>query len=394
MTQAYLAPQAPRAIYFDGRVSRKRDVALRFGAAALELVEDGATPVSWPYAELRRVASDDRAWRLRATSAPELARLVLHDPSAKARLAKLCPQLDEVGTVDVATSKIVVWSLAAVASILGLVFFAVLLAADLIAAHVPAVLEKRLGRLAENQIRTIIPGTECTAAPGVEALRKLSEKLQVGADLRIPANIVAYSSKTPNAFALPGGKVFLLSGLLAKARSQDEVAGVLAHELGHLQHRDHVRRIIANGGGSYLIGLLFGDITGGGALIFASKELMFAAHSREAEAAADAFAAQTLARLGRPTKPMGELLERITGPEEDGAFTILHDHPLSRDRLEALAAADRGATAPALLSDAEWKALKGVCGDEEKSVSPEAESPPVSAAPAGRQNARPLRHGP
>ena len=73
---------------------------------------------------------------------------------------------------------------------------------------------------------------------------------------------------------------------------------MLAHELGHLQHRDHLRRMIADGGGAYLIGLMFGHVTGGAALIYASKTLLFAAHSRESEAAADAFAAATLAKLG------------------------------------------------------------------------------------------------
>ena len=41
--------------------------------------------------------------------------------------------------------------------------------------------------------------------------------------------------------ALPGGKVYLFSGLLARAENADEIAGVLAHELGHLRHRDGTR---------------------------------------------------------------------------------------------------------------------------------------------------------
>jgi len=367
MSEAAPPTNAPRAIYFDGLVSKKRAVTLVFADGALEIVEDGARLAAWTYAELRPAAAEDGVLRLRATSAPELARLELRDPDAKARLAALCPALDGADPVEVSTRKIVLWSLAAVGSMLGLLFFAVPYAADVIADHVPLAVEKRLGRVAENQVRAMFPGARCTAGPGVAALRKLSEKLQAGADLRMPASIVAYSSKTPNAFALPGGTVFLLSGLLAKAQNQDEVAGVLAHELGHLQHRDHVRRMIANGGGAYLIGLLFGDVTGGGALIFAGKELFFASHSREAEAAADAFAAQTLARLGRPARPMGELLQRITGPEEDGAFTILHDHPLSKDRVEALAAADKGPTGPPLLTAEEWRALKAICGASDAS---------------------------
>ncbi len=69
-------------------------------------------------------------------------------------------------------------------------------------------------------------------------------------------------TSVPNAFALPGGKVFVLKGLLDKAESPDELAGILAHELGHLKHHDNMRGLIYNGGTSFLIGLLFGDVTG------------------------------------------------------------------------------------------------------------------------------------
>ena len=127
------------------------------------------------------------------------------------------------------------------------------------------------------------------------------------------------STPIPNAFALPGDKVFLFSGLLAKADNADEIAGMLAHELGHLRHRDATRNLIYNGGTSFLIGLLFGDVTGSGALIFASRSLVTASYSREAEQNADTFAIDMMHRLGRSTKPMGELLFRVTGKEGDAA---------------------------------------------------------------------------
>ena len=78
-------------------------------------------------------------------------------------------------------------------------------------------------------------------------------------------------SKIPNAIALPGGKIYLFDGLLQKAASPDEIAGIIAHELGHAHHRHNMRTLIYNGGTSFLIGLLLGDITGGSAVIFATR---------------------------------------------------------------------------------------------------------------------------
>ncbi len=352
-------------IYLDGRVNKKRVVTLNFGPA-LEIAEDGVALAAWPYTEIRRLGAEAGVWRLHALTAPELARLEVRDLALQALIAERCRLLSSESARDVSTKAVVGWSLAAIVSIVGLIWFGVPYVADRIAAIVPLSMERQIGQAADNQIRALFPGKPCGAPLGAGALLKLSKRLQSAADLRLPATIVPLSSKTPNAFALPGGKVYLLSGLLAKAQNQDEIIGVLAHEFGHLQHRDHLRRIIADGGAAYLIGLLFGDVTGGGALIFASKTLLFAAHSRETEAQADAFAAQILAKLGRPAKPMGELLERITGPEEDGVLTILHDHPLSKERLDYLAAQDQGAqdqgaTGPELLTDDECKALKAIC---------------------------------
>ena len=177
--------------------------------------------------------------------------------------------------------------------------------------------------------------------------------------------VLAGPAKKCGALALPGGKVFLFDGLLAKAENPDEIAGVLAHELGHLKHRDNMRGLIRNGGTSFLIGLLFGDITGSSALIFASRTLVTSSHSREAELDADSFSINVMHRLGRPTKPAGELMLRITGKEGKG-LSIMSSHPPSEDRLARMTREDRPATKPPLLTPEEWRSLKSICAADGK----------------------------
>lgn len=346
-------------IFFDGRSSKKRRVTLAF-SETLEIAEDGATVAVWAYDDIRRVDAPDGALRLTAASAPELARLELRDARLSAEIRARCRFLSGHESRRAATRPIILWSLAATTAIVGMIWFGIPYAADRLTPLIPASWEKRLGDAADKQLRAIFPGRTCRATNGVTALNKLSARLQSVASLASAARIETVSSNIPNAFALPGGKVYLFSALLAKAETPDEIAGVLAHELGHLRHRDHLRKMIADGGTSYLAGLLFGDVSGAGALIFASRALLGAAHSREAESRADAFAAQLLARLGRPAAPMGALLLRITGSQKSD-FGLLHDHPLSEDRLAALAGADKGETGPPLLADDEWTALKKIC---------------------------------
>ena len=168
-------------------------------------------------------------------------------------------------------------------------------------------------------------------------------------------------SPIPNAFALPGGRVYLFEGLLAKAKNADEIAGVLAHEFGHLKHRDGTRNLIYNGGTSFLIGLLFGDVTGSGALVFASRSLITASYSREAEQNADTFSIDVMHRLNRSPKPMGELLFRVTGNEAGKGLSVLSNHPLTEDRLERMKAEHRSPSAPPLLTPEEWISLQAIC---------------------------------
>jgi Zn-dependent protease with chaperone function len=149
--------------------------------------------------------------------------------------------------------------------------------------------------------------------------------------------------------------------LLAKAENPDEIAGVIAHEFGHLKHRDNMRTLIYNGGTSFLIGLLFGDITGSGAVIFASRSLVSASYSREAEQNADAVSIDAMHKLGRPTKALGELLFRVTGKELDKGLSILSNHPLTEDRLKRMSEQDRPPSGPPLLTAEEWASLKAIC---------------------------------
>src|SRR5579872_6439670 len=119
--------------------------------------------------------------------------------------------------------------------------------------------------------------------------------------------------------------------------------------------------MIYSGGTSFLIGLLFGDVTGSGALIFASRSLINASYSRDAEQGADGFAIDVMHKLGRPTKPMGDLIFRITGKEADNSLSIVANHPLTEDRLKRMSEESRPPVGPPLLTADEWSALKAIC---------------------------------
>jgi Zn-dependent protease with chaperone function len=348
------------AVYFDGLSSRRRAVSLAFGDA-LEINEDGQTAVAWPYGDIRRADSPAGSLRLSCLAAPALARLEIRDAVVAAELSSRCTRLDQDVPGRRGVGAIVGWSLAAAASIVAVVLFGVQLAADRLTPLVPQSLERRFGDAAETQVRTMFGGKLCENPAGSAAFIKLVNAVREAGRFEASVESAVLSSPIPNAFALPGGKVYLFSGLLAKADNADEIAGILAHELGHVRHRDGMRTLIHNGGTSFLIGLLFGDITGSSALIFASRSLVTASYSREAERDADTFAISSMQRLGRSPKPMGELMFRVTGKEAGSGLSILANHPLTEDRLARMSKEDAPPSGPPLLTPQEWQSLKAIC---------------------------------
>ena len=347
------------AVYLDGRSNRKRPVTLRF-SDTLKIAGDGVAE-SWPYAQVRRADGPPGVLRVSCIAAMPLARLEVPQGPTASMIVANCKSLDVGDAASRQTGRIVAWSLAAVCSIIGLTYFGIPYAADRIAPLVPLAMENRMGEAVDKQARVLFGGKTCDAPAGQAAFAKMIDKLKVAGGIDVPLTAHVMSSKAPNAFALPGGRVYLLDALLQKAKNADEVAGVMAHELGHVKHRHTMRRIIQTGGTSFLIGLLFGDVTGSGAMIFVGKSIFDASYSRDSEREADAFAFDAMRKLGRSPKPMGEFLLRVTGTQASKSSSILATHPMTEDRLAAASKEDRPPTGEPILTAAEWDALKNIC---------------------------------
>lgn len=360
-SDASAAPPDGSAIFYDGLSSRRRPVTLSL-LDRLELQEAGQAAIQWSYADVRRADGPSGTLRLTCLTAPGLARLEIRDAAVAAELVSRCVRLNDDAPGRHSVAAIVGWSLAAAVSIVGVILFGVPRVAERLTPLVPQAFERRLGDVAERQIRALFGTKNCDNASGQAAFTKLVNTIRAAAGMDLSTEAAVLATPVPNAFALPGGKVFLFDGLLARADNPDEIAGVLAHEFGHVSHRDSTRRLLHDGGTSFLIGLLFGDVTGSGALIFASRSLLTASYSREAEQNADGFAIDLMHRLGRSPKPMGQLLFRVTG-NEAGSLSILAGHPLTQDRLARMTEADQPPSGPPLLTAAEWQSLKAICVD-------------------------------
>eukprot|EP01024_Parvocaulis_polyphysoides_P018806 TRINITY_DN18374_c1_g1_i1.p1 TRINITY_DN18374_c1_g1~~TRINITY_DN18374_c1_g1_i1.p1 ORF type:complete len:362 (+),score=32.83 TRINITY_DN18374_c1_g1_i1:76-1161(+) len=144
-----------------------------------------------------------------------------------------------------------------------------------------------------------------------------------------------------NAFVLPGGKVVVFTGLLRLVIPEDELAGVLSHEIGHVVARHHGERMTSVFLFSIfqiVVGLLFGIMVPSG--IF--NLVMFLPHSRRNETEADKIGVRLMAlACYDPTSmiPMlaklGRAEEMMTGPGGK-QHTLLRTHPVTDDRIKVV----------------------------------------------------------
>lgn len=359
------------AALYDGQsaVRHEVDVSLDEGRAVLVIAGAGAPDLVWPVADLRRVDGDAGILVLTRTDAGAahdgraVARLVVTDPDLIARLRVVAPALER-RDIKPGTGRRVLLSLAAaIAAVVFLLFGFLPFVSDRLAEALPLEAEQRFGQAVVAQIEGLLKdgdgtGLVCGNPAGQAALARLTARLTAGQGLAYSIDIRVLDHEMVNAFAAPGGHVVVLRGLIDEAATPDEVAGVIAHEIGHVEARDPTRLSFRAAGSAGILSLLLGDVTGGAVVAFAGEYLMSASYTREAEAAADLFAHRMLEQAGISSAGMAAFFDRIDGMDGD-IPGYLSTHPASGGRAEAARAADGGGT-PAL-SDADWQALRAIC---------------------------------
>jgi Zn-dependent protease with chaperone function len=367
-------PTAGTGIYFDGVTAARRPVSVELGPEKLTIrsTGEGFTYVRWPYADLEHLAAPAGLLRLGLQGAKVFARLEVRDADLAAAIDERAATVDRERPPERRSRlKVVAWSFAAAVALVAGAVFGVPALADRIAPLVPLGLEQRLGASVDAQVRRMLDSEragaafECGAAsgeaPGRAALQKLVGPLETAAALPIRLEVVPVRRKDANALALPGGRVYVFAGLIDKANTPDELAGVIAHEIGHVANRDGTRAVLQSAGLSVLFGMLLGDFVGGGAVVVAANTVLQSSYSRRAETAADSYSVDLVSRIGGDPRALAAVLARIEGANHPGT-ELVSDHPTTQARIAAINAAPRPASMKALLGSDEWTALKRICG--------------------------------
>lgn len=141
-----------------------------------------------------------------------------------------------------------------------------------------------------------------------------------------------------NAFALPGGRIFVFTGLLDRIQRPEELAGVLAHEMAHVTHRHGLRKLINAGGPYYVLRLFVSDRQGTLSVISAGTQLLVGqAYSRDAESEADAAGWHYLLAANIDPRGLVDFFQVLTEGENDDTIPkMFRSHPATSERIASL----------------------------------------------------------
>ena len=242
-------------------------------------------------------------------------------------------ELPENNVTDVHPLRELATLVAGIVAVAAVATLVVAFTVDVAVRALPASWEARLfGDLFQGQATVADDPRRAAAAALLDRLD------QVGEESPYTFHLFVIDQGEPNAFAFPGGAVGVTTGLLERVESENELAFVLAHELGHFAGRHHLRGISRSVAVALVMGAIFG--VGDDALPAFVSSLTELGFGREHEREADRFALERLAAHYGHVAGASDFFGRLPDADGDGALARgaawLSTHPTSPDRVAAV----------------------------------------------------------
>ena len=349
---------------YDGQTADRRPVALTLDPPGLRIrLPDGSTQL-WPIGELRQTQGRFSSEMLRIEFGTDPAQaLLVEQPGFVEAMRRAYPGSNRSLRARGAAMRLA--ALCAILIVAGAVAYAwgAPAAADWLAPRVPPAWEVALGNGAATRLAPA--DRQCTDSVALADLRQLLDRL-VAAAPKMPYDftLVVVRDSVVNALAAPGGFIAVYTGLLRKAGSPEEVAGVLAHEIQHVTHRHSTRAMIREAP----LRLALSSISSGTGLETAASvmtSLGSLRYRRGDEAEADRDGMRLLAAAQIEPAGMVTFMRSLDEgrPDVPRLANYLSSHPRTVERLsqlEAMAAEQNGPTRP-VLDEAAWARVRGMC---------------------------------
>jgi len=341
---------ATMARYYDGETAQVHDVSVRTTTKELVIfrLADAGILARWPIGELAVLGDVQHEVTPPIVRKGFEARLVVDDPELRRQLAALVPQLAPLaGTRPAPAQRIAAFG-ATFAVLVGLFWLAVDYGTEYAAPLLPYSLQVKLGESVFEELTA--DKDECHGKAGLKALNDLANRVHV------------MEGGPVNAFTLPGGILVFYSDLFEQAKDSAQVAGVMAHEIGHVVHYHPMKGVVRQYGIELLVKLvsggysdLLGTLASGGNVLLALR------NGRAFERDADTTGVALLEKLEIRADGIASFFEQMLAKEPKDAAAVAgiwSSHPPTAERIDATRRPSSGRPP---FTDAEWKAIRNVC---------------------------------
>lgn len=365
-TSSEARAQAFAGQLFDGETAASHAVGLTLIGGGIEIVDQAAGKVRlWTLSGLEAVDPPlaGHALRLKHSSEPASRLTVPAGPAAEAVLRAAPFLARRINPYRLMRQLAIVAACLVMLAVAGYAVLSFLpqVAADLM----PDSWRQRLGNSVEHTL--IEHNKVCTNADGRDALATLDARLADSIPDAPRFSVKVVELPVVNAFALPGGRIIVSGKLIAEAKSPEEVAGVLAHELGHVYYR-HPEAQFARLMGMQLLLTMATGTSGGNAIGGLAGILAILRYSRAAEAQADAFAERLMTQGGIDPQGLRDFFTRMQkksggashGGILSGIGNMLASHPGTAERIAKIKPLPPG-KARLVLSAQPFHDLKAIC---------------------------------
>lgn len=349
------------ARYYDGKVATVHEVGVRASSHELVITDVAGTAViaRWPASELGVLGDTEHEKAPPVIRRGDEARLVIEDGELRRQLAQTMPVLSALARPrSKAPPRIALFG-ATLAAAVGLFWLAIDVGSSSLAPYVPYDLQRKLGTSVAGELVGQQP--LCQGRAGLAAINGLANRLAKAADYPHPIEVRVVKGGPVNAFALPGGILVIYSDLIDKARNGNEVAGVLAHEVGHIAHYHSIKGLARQFGIDRLLNAMTGGFSDLGTIGQGGSLLLALRNGRSFERDADSTGVEMLEKLGLRADGIASFFERMMEDHPTDAAAMIgiwSSHPPTAERI---AATRRPATGRPAFSEAEWQALRTIC---------------------------------
>lgn len=254
------------------------------------------------------------------------------------------------------------WLLGGATGVLALLVVGVMLGYGLVVDWavrlIPAEVEDRLGASAIAELRH--SGKLLDSGAAVDAVTRIGQQLTAGSRYRYHWTVLDEDSI--NAFAAPGGYVVVHRGLITAAKTPEELAGVLAHEVQHVESRHTLKAMVNGLGWATMATVLIGDVSAMAGVL--AYQVGTTHYSRELEAEADNRGLAALVRADIAPEGMAAFFRTLAAEAPQMPIAWLSSHPATEARIATIETAIKALPAktyPKLAID--WPAVQGSFGE-------------------------------